>query len=90
MKTKTLSQITIEYVQKNEYLGGKIGYGYLMELDEIYISWKNQFENKINKNVHPMNMWNRVLNALDNDPENWEKKYFRANRGNARYFILKK
>lgn len=86
MSNKTLSQIAIEYVISHPDLGGKIAYGYLMELDEIYMTWLEQYPNK--KKVHPINMWNRVLNALDNDSKNWEKKYFRANRGKARVFYL--
>lgn len=49
---------------------------------------KNNFL-KNNTNTHPSNMWNRVLNALDNDSKNCEKKYFRAMRENARVFYLK-
>ena len=88
MRNKTISQIAIEYVIKNEELYGKIGYGYCADLDEIYCTWLKQYPNKAKP--HPTKMWNRVLNALSNDKNNWEQKYFRANRGNARYFILKK
>ena len=75
MKKKTISEIAIKYLIENDM--DHIGYGWLTQLHDIYNEWIEQYPNK--ETPHAIDVWNRVLNALDNDPDNWEKRYFKAN-----------
>lgn len=86
MKKKTISEIAIKYLKDNDL--PHIGYGWFTQLHDIYDEWREQYPNKKNS-PHPRVIFTTVLNALDRDSNNWEKKYFRADRGLARYFILK-
>ena len=58
-----------------------VGYGWCDTLDDIA-------ELAEIKRKHPLKRHQSILRALENDSR-FEKKYFKANKGLARYFKLK-
>ena len=75
-----IADAAIEILKRNGL--NHVGYGWCDTLDDI-AALANI------KPRHPLNRHKSVLRALEND-NRFEKKYFRANKGLARFFKLKK
>lgn len=87
MSNQRVSEIVKKYLLERN--SEHIAYGHLCELDDCF---KLAFPNS--KIYHPLNRHHALLNALGKeskfDDAIFEKHFFLANRGLARYFKIKK
>jgi len=87
--SKITKQVLKEQSIKDNIEYDNIAYGDLDFLHEIYSRCNYKL-----KNPHPLNVHQYVLNALDRESKQKDaifiKEYFRAHKGLARMFTLKK